>query len=134
MQKFDMERFNLKKLDEVEGKEQYRVEISNRFAALENFNDDVDINRAWGTIRDNIKISAKVSLGYYKLKKHKPWFEEGCPKLLDQRKQAKFQWLQDLYGTAGKITCFYILIFKILERTKCSELKGGKHSLDVFCS
>jgi hypothetical protein len=31
-----MERFNLKKLNEVEGKEQYRVEISNRFAALEN--------------------------------------------------------------------------------------------------
>jgi hypothetical protein len=28
------ERFNLKKLNEVEGKEQYRVEISNRFAAL----------------------------------------------------------------------------------------------------
>jgi hypothetical protein len=32
-QKFDMERFNLKKLDEVEGEEQYRIEISNRFAA-----------------------------------------------------------------------------------------------------
>jgi hypothetical protein len=31
-----MERFNLKKLNEVEGKEQYRVEISNRFAVLEN--------------------------------------------------------------------------------------------------
>jgi hypothetical protein len=31
-----MERFNLKKLNEVKGKEQYRVEISNRFAALEN--------------------------------------------------------------------------------------------------
>jgi hypothetical protein len=31
-----MERFNLKKLSEVEGKERYRVEISNRFAALEN--------------------------------------------------------------------------------------------------
>jgi hypothetical protein len=29
------------------------------------------------------------------LKKHKPWFDEGCSKLLDQRKQAKFQWLQD---------------------------------------
>jgi hypothetical protein len=38
-----MERFNLKKLDEVEGKEQYRVEISNRFAALENLDDDVEI-------------------------------------------------------------------------------------------
>jgi hypothetical protein len=35
------------------------------------------------------------SLGYYRLKKNKPWFFEGCSKLLDQRKQAKLQWLQD---------------------------------------
>jgi hypothetical protein len=34
-QRFHIERFNLKKLNEVEGKEQYRVEVSNRFAALE---------------------------------------------------------------------------------------------------
>jgi hypothetical protein len=39
--KFYMERFNLKKLNEVEGKEQYWVEISNRFAASENLDDDV---------------------------------------------------------------------------------------------
>jgi hypothetical protein len=39
--------------------------------------------------------SAKESLGYYELKKHKPWFNEGHSKLLDQRKQAKLQWLQD---------------------------------------
>jgi hypothetical protein len=31
-----MERFNLKKSNEVEGKEQYRVEVSIRFVALEN--------------------------------------------------------------------------------------------------
>jgi hypothetical protein len=31
-----MERFNPKYLIEVEGKEQYRVEISNSFAALQN--------------------------------------------------------------------------------------------------
>jgi hypothetical protein len=31
-----MERFNLKKLNEVEGKEQYCVEISHRFATLGN--------------------------------------------------------------------------------------------------
>jgi hypothetical protein len=29
------------------------------------------------------------------LKRQKPWFVEGCSKLLDQRKQAKLQWLQD---------------------------------------
>jgi hypothetical protein len=33
--KFHMERFNLKKLNEVEGKEKYRVEVSHRFAALD---------------------------------------------------------------------------------------------------
>jgi hypothetical protein len=31
-----MKRFNLKKLNKAEGKEQYHVEISNTFAALEN--------------------------------------------------------------------------------------------------
>jgi hypothetical protein len=30
-----MERFNLQTLNEVDGKEQFRVEVSNRFAALE---------------------------------------------------------------------------------------------------
>jgi hypothetical protein len=33
--------------------------------------------------------------GYYKLKNHKPQYDEGCQKLLDQRKEAKLQWLQD---------------------------------------
>jgi hypothetical protein len=54
-----------------------------------------NIYSAWETIRQNIKISAKESLGYYELKKHKSWFSEGCSKLLDHRKQAKLQWLQD---------------------------------------
>jgi hypothetical protein len=54
-----MERFNLKKLSEVEGRERYRVEISNRFAALENLDTEGDVNTAWETIRENIKISAK---------------------------------------------------------------------------
>jgi hypothetical protein len=53
---------------------------------------EVDINSTWETIRENIEISAKESLGYSELK-HKPWFDEGCSKLLDQRKQAKLQWL-----------------------------------------
>jgi hypothetical protein len=38
-----MERFNLKKLNEVEGKEQYCVEISSRFAALEILDNEVDV-------------------------------------------------------------------------------------------
>jgi hypothetical protein len=42
-----MERFNSKKLNEVEGKEQYRVEISSRFADLEDLYPEVDSNNAW---------------------------------------------------------------------------------------
>jgi hypothetical protein len=90
-----VERFNLKKLNEVEGKEQYRVEISNRFAALENFDAEVDINRTSETITENIKISAKPSLGYHELRKHTPWFDEGYSELLDRSKQAIQQCLQD---------------------------------------
>jgi hypothetical protein len=38
----------------------------------------VEINSAWETIRENIKISAKEKQGYFELKKYKPWFDEGC--------------------------------------------------------
>jgi hypothetical protein len=40
-----LEGFNLNKLNEVEGKEQCRLEISNRFAALENLDTGVDVNK-----------------------------------------------------------------------------------------
>jgi hypothetical protein len=44
--KFHMERLSLKKLKKVEAKEKYRVEISNRFTALEQSDNDVGINTA----------------------------------------------------------------------------------------
>jgi hypothetical protein len=46
-----MERFNLKKLNDVEGKEQFRVEDSNKFAALEDLDTEVEIISAWETTR-----------------------------------------------------------------------------------
>ena len=58
-QKFDGERFNLRKLNELEFRKQYHIEISNSFAALENLSDSEDINRAWENIKENIKTSAK---------------------------------------------------------------------------
>jgi hypothetical protein len=64
--RYHMEKFNLKKLSEVEGKVQYCIEISNtsRFAALGNLDAKVGINRAWETIRENIKISAEENPAY----------------------------------------------------------------------
>jgi hypothetical protein len=94
-QRFHMERLNLKKLNEVEGTEQYRVEVSNRFVALEDLDAEVEINCACETIRQNIKISARQSPGYYELRKHKPWFNKRRSKLLEKRKEAELQWFQD---------------------------------------
>jgi hypothetical protein len=87
--------FSLKTLKKVESEANYRFEVSNRFAALEDLDVEVEFYSAWEMIRENVKISARESLGYYELKKHKPWFDEECSKLLDQRKQAKLQWLQN---------------------------------------
>jgi hypothetical protein len=95
MQNFDFERFDLKKLDDVEVKEKYQMEISKRFEALESLNESFDINNAWESIRENIKTSAKYNLGYQKLKYNKPWFDEECSKLINQWKQYKLLWLQN---------------------------------------
>jgi hypothetical protein len=53
----------------------------------------MDINSASEMIRENIKISANDNLCYHELMK--PWFYTECSKLLDHKKQAKLQWLQD---------------------------------------
>jgi hypothetical protein len=59
-----MERFSLKKLNEGKVKEwyEYHSEVSNRFAALEDLDTEVNINSAWETIRRNIRIPAKLCL------------------------------------------------------------------------
>jgi hypothetical protein len=40
----------------------YHIEITNRFVAFENLNDDEDINMAWENTKEDIKSSAKISL------------------------------------------------------------------------
>ena len=95
-QKLDGERFNLRKLKDLGFKKQYQIEITNRFAALGNISDDGDINMTWENIKENIKTSAKKSLGLHELKQHKAWFDDECLHFLDERKLGKLQWTQDI--------------------------------------
>jgi hypothetical protein len=53
MCRFHMERFSLKKLNEVEGKECCRVEMSNRFPSLENLYSEVNTKMYW-KVRTNV--------------------------------------------------------------------------------
>jgi hypothetical protein len=94
-QKFNLKIFYLRNLHDVDVKGKYKVEIVNRFATLENFDESLDINIAWESMRDNIKTSAKDNLGDHSLKHNKPGFDDECSKLIDQRKEAKLQWLQN---------------------------------------
>jgi hypothetical protein len=59
-QKFDAERFNLRKLSEIEIREQYQIKISNRCAALKNLNDSEDINSAWENNKEITKPQLKT--------------------------------------------------------------------------
>jgi hypothetical protein len=88
------EGFNLRKLNELEVRRQYQIDITNRFVGLENISDSEYINRAWENIKENIKTSVKERLDVQELEQHKPWFDE-CLGFLDQRKQVKIQWVQD---------------------------------------
>jgi hypothetical protein len=86
-----VESFNLWKLNELEVRKQYQIKISKSFAALENLNNNEDKNMGWENIKQNIKTSAKESLGLYGWKQHKPWFRDECLRLLFQRKQAEMK-------------------------------------------
>jgi len=62
---------------------------------LENLIDSKDTNRVWENIKENIKTLPKWSLVLCELKHHKPEFYKERLQFLDQRKQAKKQWVQD---------------------------------------
>jgi hypothetical protein len=57
----DLRRFNLRKLNDLEVRKQYQIEITNRFAALENASKDDDINRAWESIKKYQNLSYRKS-------------------------------------------------------------------------
>ena len=59
-QKCERGRFSLRKLNELDVRTQHQIEISNRFAALENLNDNKDINRPSKNIKKDIKSSANI--------------------------------------------------------------------------
>lgn len=61
----------------MQGREEYQLNISNMFAALESLGGSGE--HQWGLRKyQNIKISAKKSVGHYELMEHKLWFEKEC--------------------------------------------------------
>jgi hypothetical protein len=61
-QRFHVEMFNLKNLNDVEGKDKCCIEVSNRLPALEDLDAEVEINCAREMIWENIKFQPKILL------------------------------------------------------------------------
>jgi hypothetical protein len=90
--RFLVERFNLKKLMRQTAKRSIMLRSQT----------GLQLWKVWtlrlkliltGKQLETIKLSAQGSLGY-ELTTHKPWFDEGFSKLLNQRKQVELLWLQ----------------------------------------
>ncbi|KAJ4451539.1 hypothetical protein ANN_03004 [Periplaneta americana] len=74
-QQVNITKFNILKLKDEEAKQNYQVEISNRFATSESSDEvekELDVNSVWENIKDSIKIAADQSIDYYETKKKKP--------------------------------------------------------------
>ena len=88
-------RLNVQSLTEGENGIKYAVEITNKFAALEEM-DESDVNavdKQWENIRDAIVKSAEATVGFCKRHKNKPWFDEDCVKIAKVRNEARIAWL-----------------------------------------
>jgi hypothetical protein len=69
--KMDLDRSSLKKLNEGKLRNSIRLlQSKTDFSALENLEDNGDINRVLEAIRENVNISAKESIGLYESKHH----------------------------------------------------------------
>jgi hypothetical protein len=64
------------------------VEIKNRFAALVNLDDQMDINRV-GKLLQNFKISEKQNLRCYGLRKHNPRFNKESYKIFKSKERSQ---------------------------------------------
>jgi hypothetical protein len=68
---------------------EYLIKISNRFAALENFNNRDNIKRTFENVEVNINISAKNYIVLYELKVN------NSVNNFRSKKEAKMRWLRD---------------------------------------
>jgi hypothetical protein len=89
-EKCDVQRFFLKNMYDAKVEDQYQANNANRFAAFENLDDILGINRDWKNIRKNVEFSARHSLGHYKLKQDKTRFDEN---------------VQNYYKKGNRLTC-----------------------------
>ena len=75
-------------------RKEYQIDVANRFSVLEGL-EISSVDDTCVKIRDSIKASATEEVGILKTSRNKPWFDEECSELANNRKQKKLLWLQN---------------------------------------
>lgn len=80
-------KYNLGSLQNQESRQQFQLDLRNRFQALENL-EDKDVEQHWIEIKDTFNNVSQSKLGFKK-QEHKPWLSEESLNLIEERKDAK---------------------------------------------
>jgi len=81
-------KYNVQKLQMSSVREEFKLELKNRFSVLSTQNDDTDIEESWKAIK-NVYIETSEKIMGFREKQQKEWISEETWKETERRKLAK---------------------------------------------
>ena len=96
-------RFDTERLKENDIKEEYQLELRNRFSVLaEERGEAEDVNQRWRDIEQAVKDVAEETIGYIEGTRRQHWFDDECRRAAHERKQARINHLQHVNDLGKK--------------------------------
>ena len=80
--------FDINKLKDAEMRQQYSIEVSNRFASLP---DTENIEERWESFKSAVHDAAKATIGYRRGTRKEQWISQETWSLIDERKETKLK-------------------------------------------
>ena len=80
---------DLEKLEDPVIKDQYRLELENKFEVLLALEEEITPDEFWMSVKDTFLDTANNVLGRKRKRKDKPWISQDTLKLMDVRRSLK---------------------------------------------
>jgi hypothetical protein len=131
-------RYAVEKLEDMEVREAYAVEVANRFSVLEPTNEDTadeeeDVDLNWERIKKAVQGAAEEALGKTRRRVKEYWFNEECSRAVQGRKAKREAWLRDETSREKfeeKMTADREAR-RVLQREKRNELKKKLREMEL---
>ena len=89
--------FDVEKLKDQQIRTEYQLNLSNRFAILDQLeeeNEEENVQITWNDIKNGIREAAEDTVGFREQTNRNAWFDDECWRAIDQRKKAQQKCLQ----------------------------------------